>query len=95
MDKQQKLEYQTKIENFLGKEHVYDLLEELLKHLIIRQPDDPISYLIDKLSTPQSTKNMTQRRRSSSLDHRGSKYGSSPFRLRIIISLRPSRWATC
>lgn len=54
MDKQQKLEYQGKIEGYLGKEHVYDLFEDLLKHLIIKQPDDPISFLIDKLSAPQS-----------------------------------------
>ena len=50
MDKQQKLEYQNKIEGYLGKEHVYDLFEDLLKHLIIKQPDDPISFLIDRLS---------------------------------------------
>ena len=31
MDKQQKLEYQTRIENYLGKEHVYDLFEDLVK----------------------------------------------------------------
>lgn len=55
MDKQQKLEYQNKIEGFLAKEHVYDLFEELLKHLIVKQPDDPISFLIDRLSAPQST----------------------------------------
>lgn len=66
MDKQQKLEYQNKIENYLAKEHVYDLFEDLLKHLVIKQPDDPISFLIDKLSTPQSTLRITQRRRSLS-----------------------------
>lgn len=95
MDKQQKLEYQGKIENFLGKEHVYDLFEELLKQLIIRQPDDPISFLIDRLSAPQSSPHLTQRRRSSSSDHRGSKYASSRFRWRTTTSLRRSRWATC
>lgn len=46
MDKQQKLEYQHKIENYLANEHVYDLFEDLLKNLIIKQPDDPIAYLI-------------------------------------------------
>lgn len=55
MDKQQKLEYQTRIENYLSKEHVYDLFEDLTKQLIVKQPDDPISFLIEKLSTPQST----------------------------------------
>jgi len=46
MDKQQKLEYQTRIENYLSKEHVYDLFEDLTKQLIVKQPDDPISFLI-------------------------------------------------
>ena len=55
MDKQQKLEYQNRIENYLSKEHVYDLFEDLLKQLVVKQPEDPISFLIDKLSVPQST----------------------------------------
>ena len=60
MDKQQKLEYQTNIENYLGKEHIYDLFEDLLKQLIVKQPTDPISFLIDKLSTPKSTSFLKQ-----------------------------------
>lgn len=59
MDKQQKLEYQTRIENYLSKEHIYDLFEDLTKQLIVKQPDDPLSFLIDKLSTPQSTPTTT------------------------------------
>lgn len=55
MDKQQKLDYQNAIENYLSKEHVYDLFEDLLKQLIVKQPDDPVSFLIDKLSAPEST----------------------------------------
>jgi adenylate kinase len=46
MDKQQKLEYQNKIENYLAKENVYDLFEEMLKSLVVKQPEDPISYMI-------------------------------------------------
>jgi adenylate kinase len=52
MDKQQKLEYQNRIENYLAKDNIYDLFEDLLKQLIVKQPDDPISFLIDKLSSP-------------------------------------------
>jgi adenylate kinase len=52
MDKQQKLDYQHKIENYLSEQHVYDLFEDLLKNIVIKQPEDPISYLIEKLSTP-------------------------------------------
>ena len=58
MDKQQKLEYQTRIENYLSKEHVYDLFEDLLKQLVVKQPSDPLSFLIDKLSIPQSTSSL-------------------------------------
>ena len=65
MDKQQKLEYQTRIENYLSKEHVYDLFEDLLKQLVVKQPTDPISFLIDKLSIPQSTHFLSQQRKSS------------------------------
>lgn len=38
MDKQQKLEYQTRIENFLTQENVYDLFEDLVKQLVVKQP---------------------------------------------------------
>lgn len=55
MDKQQKLEYQGRIEDYLTREHVYDLFEELLQQLVVKQPEDPISFLIDRLATPTST----------------------------------------
>lgn len=77
MDKQQKLEYQKKIENYLAREHVYDLFEELTKQLVVKQPDDPISFLIDRLSTPQSTASPIQQRRYSSLVLQGSRSESS------------------
>ena len=38
MDKQQKLDYQRKVEDYLLKENVYDLFEELTKALIVKQP---------------------------------------------------------
>jgi adenylate kinase len=54
MDKKQKLAYQKGIEQYLQQENVYDLFEDLLKSLVVKQPDDPISYLIEKLSNPES-----------------------------------------
>lgn len=54
MDKQQKLAYQKDIESYLTQENVYDLFEDLLKSLVVKQPDDPISYLIDKLANPDN-----------------------------------------
>ena len=46
MDRQQKLEYQHKVEEYLSKKNVYDMFEDLLKSLIVKQPDDPLSFLI-------------------------------------------------
>ncbi len=46
MDKQQKLDFQRKVEDYLLKENVYDLFEDLVKTLIVKQPEDPISFLI-------------------------------------------------
>jgi hypothetical protein len=36
---------------------VYDLFEDLLKGLIVKQPDDPINHLIEKLSNPDNQSN--------------------------------------
>jgi adenylate kinase len=54
MDKQSKLQYQLKVEKYLADNHVYDLFEDLLKNITVKQPDDPITYIIDKLSEPPS-----------------------------------------
>lgn len=67
MDKQSKLEYQHKVEKYLSETHVYDLFEDLLKNIIIKQPDDPIAYMIDKLAEPPSIHPITQSRRFSLL----------------------------
>lgn len=56
MDKQQKLDYQKKVQNYLLKENIYDLFEDLTKQLIVKQPNDPISFLIEKLSSPEGKK---------------------------------------
>ena len=56
MDRQQKLDYQKKVEDYLLKENVYDLFEDLTKALIVKQPADPISFLIERLSVPEGKK---------------------------------------
>lgn len=73
MDKQQKLEYQQKIENYLTREHIYDLFEDLLKQIIVKQPADPLAFLIEKLSSPQSKHFITQINAFSLSDHLGLK----------------------
>lgn len=92
MDKQQKLEYQNKIEAYLTKEHIYDLFEDLLKQLTVKQPEDPISFLIEKLSAPQSTSPKIQIKKYLSLVHLDSKWENSLFKSQIIISLQRFLW---
>lgn len=50
MDKTSKLQYQKDVEKYLEEKKVYDVFEELMKNLIIDQPDDPIDYLMTRLS---------------------------------------------
>ena len=50
MDKTAKLQYQKDVEKYLEEKKVYDVFEELMKNLIIDQPDDPIDYLMTRLS---------------------------------------------
>jgi len=56
MDKKQKLEYQRDIEKYLENKKVYELFEDLMKSLIISKPEDPINYMIQKLSEPERIK---------------------------------------
>jgi len=53
MDKKQKLEYQREIEKYLESKKVYEVFEDLMKSLIISKPEDPINYMIQKLSEPE------------------------------------------
>lgn len=50
MDKTSKLQYQKDVEKYLEEKKVYDVFEELMKNLIIDQPEDPIDYLMTRLS---------------------------------------------
>ena len=50
MDKLQKFEYQQSIESFLEDNQVYELFENLLKQLVIHRPEQPLDFLIHKLS---------------------------------------------
>ena len=53
MDRKQKLEYQRDIERYLENKKVYELFEEMMKSLIIAKPENPIDYMIQKLSEPE------------------------------------------
>jgi adenylate kinase len=52
MDKLQKFEYTQSIENYLEDNQVYELFEGLLKQLVIHKPDQPLDFLIQKLTKP-------------------------------------------
>ena len=52
MDKLQKFEYTQSIESYLEDNQVYELFEGLLKQLVIHRPEQPLDFLVQKLSKP-------------------------------------------
>ncbi|CAD8094357.1 unnamed protein product [Paramecium sonneborni] len=56
MDQANKLQYQQQVEKYLERNKVYHIFEDLLKSLIIKKPDDPIQFLINKLQEPETKK---------------------------------------
>lgn len=59
MDRKEKLEFQTKIENYFESNQIYLLLEGLLKELVINKPADPIEYLIKRITERKGKSNST------------------------------------
>jgi len=53
MDKGQKMLYQREVEKFLEGNKVYEVFEDLIKNLLINQPNNPIDYMINKLDEPE------------------------------------------
>ena len=54
MDKTAKLEYQKKLEQYLEDKNIYNMFEDLMQLLVIHKPEDPLNFLIDRLSRPES-----------------------------------------
>jgi hypothetical protein len=54
MDKLQKFEYIQSIESYFEDNQVYELLENLLKQLVINRPEKPLDFLIERLQKPES-----------------------------------------
>jgi len=46
MDKSQKFEYSSQIEQYLEDNQVYELFEGLLEKLLLKKPDRPLDFLI-------------------------------------------------
>ena len=55
MNKVQKIDYIKGIEEYLEKNHTYELFEHLMRQLIIHEPEDPQNFLIEKLKNPDGT----------------------------------------
>jgi len=49
-----KLSFQEELEEYLEYQKVYDIFEDMMKNLIISQPKNPIEFLVNKLSSPES-----------------------------------------
>jgi len=54
MLKEEKLNYQEELERYVEDNDVYDVFETMMKHLIMKQPSDPIPFLLDVLQNPQT-----------------------------------------
>lgn len=52
MDRDKKIQYQHDVEKYLEENKVYELFEDLMKNLIIAKPENPLDFLIHKLSEP-------------------------------------------
>jgi hypothetical protein len=49
-----KLDFQRQLEEYLETQKVYDIFEDMMKSLIMNKPKDPLSFLVKKLTTPDS-----------------------------------------
>ena len=54
MLKEKKLNYQEELEEYLEENNVYELFEDMMKSLVMTTPDDPLKFLINKLTQPES-----------------------------------------
>lgn len=53
MDKASKFEYQQNIESYLEEHQVFELMEGLLKQLIVHKPEHFLDFMIQKLTKPE------------------------------------------
>lgn len=53
MNKNEKTQYIIDLEKELESKHVYDLMEKLMRELIVHQPQNPIDFLIERLKQPE------------------------------------------
>ena len=56
MLKDEKLEYQRQLEEYMEQTNVYNIFETMMRELMIETPEDPIPFLINKLQPAESDK---------------------------------------
>lgn len=52
MFQERKLEEQGRLEEYLEENHVFEIFEDMMKSLILKRPDDPIKFLLEKIKSP-------------------------------------------
>lgn len=52
MDNKEKLEFMNRASAFIEKNQIYDLFESLNTALLLNRPQDPLTFLIEKLNKP-------------------------------------------
>ena len=50
MDQKRKIEYTELLENYMQDHSIYDLFQDLISELLIDKPEEPLDYLINKLT---------------------------------------------
>jgi adenylate kinase len=59
MYQEKKLEEQARLEEYLEENHVFEIFEDMMKSLILKRPDDPIKFLLEKIKSPPGKDELT------------------------------------
>jgi len=54
MLKEKKIDFQRGCEEYIEEQGLYEIFEDMMRSLIINKPEDPISFLKEKLEKPES-----------------------------------------
>lgn len=54
MEKNEKTEFILKAKSYLQEKKITDLLESLMKQLLLKRPENPLDFLIEQLSGPRN-----------------------------------------
>ena len=54
MQEKDKLKFQQSLETYMETEKLHDIFEDMMKALIKDRPKNPVEFLIDRLTQPES-----------------------------------------